>query len=192
MLKMVKKLNLGCGRDYCEGWINADFNKEVKADMYLDLTQPLPFKDNEIDEILLDNVLEHIQRDRFLEFVDELWRITKPKGLINIYVPHFTGLTAFKHPTHYTYFGICTFGFMEATEKPGINFSGERYNKARFNIKERLMVLHHSSQNFGFMNKAVLPLDWFFNAGGHVWKMFWEKFNLFGFEEIRYELEVIK
>lgn len=190
---MEIKLNLGCGKDYKDGWINVDFNKEVKADIYADLTKKLPFKNNEVDEVLMDNTLEHIKREKFLNFMDEIHRICKPRALIKIYVPHFTSTTAFKHPTHYNFFGLCTFGFMEAGERKGINFSGERYNKARFNIlKEQLLFLHHNSQNFGFMNKFVLPLNWFFNLGGLKGKLFWEKFQIFGFEEIYYELEVAK
>ncbi|MEM3074693.1 MAG: hypothetical protein QW727_02005 [Candidatus Pacearchaeota archaeon] len=33
----MKKLNLGYGKDYRKGWINVEFNKEVKADVYVNL-----------------------------------------------------------------------------------------------------------------------------------------------------------
>lgn len=42
MRKKVK-INLGCGNEYKKGWINVDFNKEVKADICADLSKRLPF-----------------------------------------------------------------------------------------------------------------------------------------------------
>jgi len=55
----MKKLNIGCGNKKLKGWINLDFSKEVNLDIVHDLNKyPYPFKDNEIDEIYVDNVLE--------------------------------------------------------------------------------------------------------------------------------------
>ncbi len=187
------KLHLGCGRDYKEGWINVDFNKDVKADIYCDISKKLPFKNNYVDEVLMDNVLEHVKRDRLLLFIDDLYRVCKNGAKIRIYVPHFTATAAFKHLTHYNFFGVTSFGIMEAKNKSGINVSGERYNKSKFNIlQERLMILSRISDNFGFLNKFASIFDWFFNLGGLRWKLFWEKFNIFGFEEIYYKLEFVK
>ena len=40
----MKKLNLGCGQFYKEGYINVDRDPLTKADIYWDLNQlPLPF-----------------------------------------------------------------------------------------------------------------------------------------------------
>lgn len=186
-MKLVK-LNLGCGLSYKKDWINVDFNREVKADIYCDLTKKLPFKTNSVDEVLMDNVLEHIKEDKYFKFIDELYRICKNGATIKFYVPHFTGLAAFKHPAHYMYFGIGSFGPM----KIGTPQAGERYNKARFEVKERLMLLHHSSHNFAWANAPARILDNFFNLGGENMKLIWEKINLFGFEEIYYELKVVK
>jgi len=103
----MKKLNIGCGKDYKNGWLNVDFNKEVKADIYCDLEKKLPFKDSEFDYVLIDNVLEHVKNH--LQLIDEMWRITKNKGIIEVYVPHFTSMYGFKHLTHYKVYGIGSF-----------------------------------------------------------------------------------
>ena len=54
------KLNLGCGKDYKEGWTNLDISKSVKADVYTDLEKPLPFNDNSFDRVYAVNVIEHV------------------------------------------------------------------------------------------------------------------------------------
>jgi len=46
------KLNLGCGDDYKDGYVNLDWNKNARADLYHNLNQiPYPFPDNTFDEI---------------------------------------------------------------------------------------------------------------------------------------------
>ena len=73
------KLNLGCGDKYLKEYINCDVLKTVKADKYFNMeTFPYPFKKNYADEILLDNVLEHLQD--VVQVMEELYRILKPGG----------------------------------------------------------------------------------------------------------------
>jgi len=182
----MKKLNLGCGKEYREGWVNVDFNKEVGADIYSDFTKKLPFKDNYADSVLMDNVLEHIRQDKFFFFIEELYRICKNKSKIMIYVPHYSGMYASKHLAHYKYFGIGTFDIL----KPESCFNGESYTKARFNLeKEKLLFFHHNFVNFKFLSK--IPINWLFNLN-RVWQQLMERFNFLGFDEIYYELEVVK
>jgi len=180
------KINLGCGNDYKEGWVNVDFNKEVKSDICADFTKKLPFKDDYADMVLLDNVLEHIKSDKYLFFLEELHRICKKGAKIHIYVPHYSGMYALKHPTHYSYFGIGSFDTM----RPEECFSGERYTKARFKLKrERLLFFHHNLISFGLLSK--LPINWLFNFS-RLWQQIMERFQVFGFDEIYYQLEVYK
>ena len=79
----MKRLNIGCGKKNKNGYINLDLLKLPNVDVVHDLNQfPWPFKKNEFDEILCDNVLEHLNDT--IKPIEELWRITKNKGIIKI------------------------------------------------------------------------------------------------------------
>lgn len=179
----MRKLNLGCGNDYKEGWLNCDFNKNVKADKYFDMNKfPYPFPDDKFDKILLDNVLEHFTKDKAIKVLEELHRIAKPYGTIEIYVPHFSGMYAFSHLTHFSFYGIGTFTTLEEDEA----FSGERYSSARFSVdKEELMFWHHHLINFKFLSR--MPINWMFNFN-RPWQQLMERFQFLGFDEIHYTL----
>ena len=54
------KLNLGCGNKRKAGFLGVDSFQGEAVDISADITGKLPFDDSAIDEILMDNVIEHI------------------------------------------------------------------------------------------------------------------------------------
>ena len=74
----MTKLNLGCGNDWKEGYINIDTDKNTKADMHIDISKKLPFKTNSISEVYCKNLFEHIPNP--LNFLLEIKRVLKSKG----------------------------------------------------------------------------------------------------------------
>ncbi|MFO7677185.1 MAG: methyltransferase domain-containing protein [Thermoplasmatota archaeon] len=80
------KLNLGCGREHLEGWINIDRVKDDAVDLIHDLNTRLPFDDNSVDEILASHVFEHILY--WEDLLHECHRILKPSSIITIKVPY--------------------------------------------------------------------------------------------------------
>lgn len=85
------KLNLGCGSDRREGWINVDGWAGCAPDLVHDLeTLPWPWPDDSADEILMSHVLEHLGQvpDVYLGIVKETYRVLKPDGLWTVTVPH--------------------------------------------------------------------------------------------------------
>lgn len=58
------RLNLGCGRDIREGWVNSDFIQGPGVDVVADLEKRLPWDDNTFYEILISHTLEHLGRRR--------------------------------------------------------------------------------------------------------------------------------
>ena len=182
-----QKLNMGCGLDYKEGWTNHDLNKAVKADVYFDLEEfPYPINDNAFDYVLICAVLEHIKPKNLIRVIEEIHRICKPKTIIDIYVPHYSGMYAFFHITHYSFFGLGKFD----TFTPDGLWTKERYSPVRFNVlKERLYFFDHHLINYKFLSK--LPINWLFNFN-RTWQRLMERFQCFGFDEVYYQLEVIK
>lgn len=75
---MTLKLNLGCGGDYREGYINIDNNLNLRADKYCDFVGKLPFKKGTVDEIFCKNLFEHVPNP--LNFLLEMKRVLKKKG----------------------------------------------------------------------------------------------------------------
>jgi len=106
------KLNLGCGRDYMEGYLNCDWSKEVGADKIVDLSKfPLPFKDNSVEEIVINHVLEHFHEP--IKFFGEFYRICKKNAIIKIRVPYFSNESAFSMLDHYHQFTYTSFDALD-------------------------------------------------------------------------------
>lgn len=93
MIKLIR-LNLGCGTDVKEGWINYDKNPVDKRVKKINLENNLRRESNSVDEILLDNVLEHIHR--YENLIDNCHRVLKPNGTLTIKVPYFRQCGAFR------------------------------------------------------------------------------------------------
>jgi len=111
LVDKIKKLNLGCGKKYLDGWVNSDisekdiYGNKIKVDVKHDLEKfPWPFKDNEFDFVLMQHTMEHL-RDIF-KVMKELTRITKSGGIVKIMVPHFSNYMAYRDPTHLHYFSL--------------------------------------------------------------------------------------
>jgi len=181
-----RRLNYGCGNNYRDGWVNLDINRSVKADVYIVDGLKLPFGDSEFDEILLDNVLEHVPRTEFFPFMDELCSICRPEALIHIYSPHFTSIYGIGNPAHHVVFCVDAFSFFD----PRGRSTGERYGAARFEVvQERLLFFGHNVIRMPWL--AKLPINWLFNFG-FVWKKLMERFQVFGFDEIYFKLKAVK
>ncbi len=129
------KLHLGCGTIILPGWVNSDCAALPGVDVVHDLNKlPLPWKDESADEILCNDVFEHVN---FIPLLKECHRILAPGGRIHIQVPHFTAYNNFVDPTHINQFSIKTFNFFVADTYEGkfrgyyFDFKFSRYEKKR-------------------------------------------------------------
>jgi predicted SAM-dependent methyltransferase len=79
----MKKLNLGSGHDYRDGWTNVDINPDFNPDVVINLETPdwdLPT--DEYDVVLVDNVFEHIDPRKRPVFLIECHRVCHPDGKV--------------------------------------------------------------------------------------------------------------
>lgn len=97
------KLNMGCGFNKLDGYLNVDREASCKPNQIVDFESlPWPWPDNSFDEVLAFHTLEHLGEKSavYLGIMKELWRVLKPNGLLKIAVPHFRHENYFHDPTH--------------------------------------------------------------------------------------------
>jgi len=131
------RLNIGCGKDIKKDWINLDIIKDESIDIVHDLNDlPLPFDNNTFDYILCQDILEHVN---FAPLINEIHRILKPKGKLEIRVPHFTSKLNFEDPTHKHQFSIRTFDYFIKNDffkyRRNINYFSKIEKKILFDKK---------------------------------------------------------
>lgn len=81
------KLNVGCGNDIKEGYINIDmYNNKLGIDVNADLMR-LPFKNNCVDEIFISHTMEHIGIYGVPKTLSEFNRVMKIGAKLVISVP---------------------------------------------------------------------------------------------------------
>jgi SAM-dependent methyltransferase len=109
----MTKLNVGCGRNILQGWVNLDCVSlpgiDVVADLNRCATAPLPFADDSVNEFLLQHVLEHVREP--LPLMQELHRIASPGALAVIRTPYGSSDDAWEDPTHVRPYFVGSFSY---------------------------------------------------------------------------------
>lgn len=82
------KLHLGSGGQRPPGWLNVDI-VGMDADLYWDLTRPLPFEDGVAEAVFFEHVLEHFPLAEVLDMLAEARRLLDPGGIVRVGVPDF-------------------------------------------------------------------------------------------------------
>lgn len=119
----LKRLDLGCGPNKRgPEWIGVDCRPfDGKVDVVLDLSEKhsydvpdgnggilhrvgdwkaWPWEDNSVDEACSSHFVEHLTANERIHFVNELYRVLKPKGQCQIIVPHWASCRAYGDLTH--------------------------------------------------------------------------------------------
>ena len=102
-------LELGVGnRKRISSAIGIDILDGECVDIVGDVAEVLKeIKDNSIDQVYSFHFLEHV--DNHIEVVNEIIRVLKKNGLMNIVVPHFSNPFYYSDPTHKSKFGLFSF-----------------------------------------------------------------------------------
>ena len=128
----VRRLDVGAGAKSDDGWETMDLSPAYHPDFQHDITAfPWPFEDGEFDELRCWHVMEHMapitmkidwQRQTVdyintrIAVMNEMHRILKPEGTVNIEVPIFPYWPAIADPTHVSFFVPQTFWYFTKNE----------------------------------------------------------------------------
>lgn len=161
-----KVLDIGCGKEKLSGAVGLDMVAVPGVDVVHDLDElPYPFPDSEFDCIRMSHVLEHVKD--VVKVMEEIYRIIKPGGIVEIITPHYTDDTSWRDITHRWHFHSESFAYFD----PGK--SGKNYiTAARFETVYSYVGL----QNIG----KVLGLEFLVNLINRspslrFLRKFWEK-----------------
>ena len=135
---------------------------------------PWPFSKNEFDEVLCFMILEHL--DDYIKALEEIWKITKHKGIVKITVPFFPSMYAAIDPTHKHFFTYFTFDYFT------VGHSFEYYSKAKFIIKRKYI-------RFSW-NKILISISVIINLMPTVYSRYFA--GILPSNELYFELEAVK
>jgi len=167
-------LNLGCGEKEIPNFIGVDKIKTNATDIIHNLNVfPYPFPDNSAQEVVMDNILEHL--DDVIAVMEEVYRLSKHGATLKINVPYFKSNSAFTDPTHKHFFSETSFKYF--SEKNSLHF----YTKAKFEVKNIKLISHSKYRDVKHFFRNLLPLKKILN---------YFLFNIY--DEISFELKCIK
>lgn len=118
------KLNLGCGREHRLGHFDLDKSKHSIADVICNI-EFLPIRSGCIDEITAKMILEHV--DNLIGTMNEIYRVLKIDGVVNIMVPSQYSVMAIADPTHKRVFNNDSFGYFCSNWNGGIDGKSDHY-----------------------------------------------------------------
>lgn len=182
---MPKKLNVGCGPDIrpaADGWVNMDIVALPGVDVVHNIVDfPWPFEPESFDHMVLNHVLEHVPhhlghesgKDGFVLLMEEMHRVLRPGGTIEIFSPHPESEARWADPTHTRVVHPRNFDYFSADSH--YNY----YTSARFHIrarevsrrsailphfmpigKKRLGIFEHIGQRVPGMKRLVYARPW--------------------------------
>ena len=90
-----RRLNLGCGYDHREGYLNVDFQDFHSPDVVGDVRDLAVLPSDTFDEIIAIDVLEHLPRSDTAKGLAEWARLLAPGGTLHLQMPDVTACGRF-------------------------------------------------------------------------------------------------
>lgn len=186
------KVELGAGATKRPGYLSVDWNPLTKPDISHNLNSlPWPFQENSIEHLIMQHVLEHL--DRPFTIMREAHRILAPGGLLSIRVPHFS--RGFTHAEHEHGFDISFPKYFDP------EFTASGYVGVPFKLEKmqlRWLAFSHLLRYYGIsptmsaaLRAASSAISFLANLNPLFCSRIW-CFWVGGFEEIEFEFRCVK
>jgi hypothetical protein len=171
------KLNLGCGKDIKEGWLNIDREPRpegmgVSDYMVYDISRLMPLLEtSSVDEMLLSHILEHIESP--LPMMEELHRIARHDCLLTVKCPYGSSDDADEDPQHVRRYFLKSFTYFSqpAYWQASYGYSGDwqpvkvvlqipvgRGATPEYDMMRRIMQYRNQVEQMVVTLRAVKPI----------------------------------
>jgi hypothetical protein len=155
-------LNLGCSTDVKSGFVNVDMRiftgqeRQIADCLWFDLNNDWPWLTSTVDYIHAWDIIEHLKDP--VHTMNEIHRVLKPNGIIDIMVPTTEGRGAFQDPNHKSFWNRNSFFYYQDRNPHRERFGNEYGITARFDIvRERTERIADEVVKLNILLKAVKP-----------------------------------
>lgn len=184
------RIDLGSGPNPKQNCYSLDQLALDGIDIVADLNQPFDLlPDNCAEYVFSSHALEHVAN--LLPLLGELHRITRPDGLIEVVVPHFSNPYYYSDPTHVRFFGLYTMNYFVPTDlQPGVRKVPTFYSAIRFELESVKLSFYRTN----LLDRIFVPiLRYLVNRSGASQDFYERRLSwIFPAAEIRYKLRPIK
>lgn len=108
-------LNFGVGNNPMGGFDGVDIINSENVKYNIDISKTLPFEKSSVAGIVMYDIVEHISNK--IDFFNEIYRVLMPNGSAIIKVPICNNLTAFRDPTHVSFWNKKSFEYFYDNKK---------------------------------------------------------------------------
>lgn len=171
-MKSEKWLDVGCGIDKVQGAIGVDRIKLPGVDVVHDLDiYPWPFENDSFDHIVCKHSLGHLHD--LIRCMEELYRIGRSGGIVEIIAPHYASDNFNTDPTHKISFGIRSLDyFIDGT----VLRERYRYSPVSFSLIKRQISFREPKTDFRKKTRSnpfkVLGLESLVNTFPRIYERF--------------------
>jgi len=101
MIKGKLCIDVGCGEACQPEFIGMDKRDLEGVDIVHDVEVfPWPIEDDSVHVLMMSHIVEHIKPWLQIDFINEAWRVLKPKGMLLISTPYGGSFRYNQDPTH--------------------------------------------------------------------------------------------
>jgi predicted SAM-dependent methyltransferase len=83
-----KKLHIGAGGTYLDGWLNVDLEPLENRIAYMDAANDYPLPDSSMDFVYCEHLFEHLSFLQQMKMLNEVLRVLKPGGVFRVATPN--------------------------------------------------------------------------------------------------------
>jgi predicted SAM-dependent methyltransferase len=127
----IRKLQIGCGHNSIDGWLNSDYRPIPTNQLRLDATKIFDIDSNQFDYIFSEHTIEHISYLEGLSMLTESFRVLRKNGKIRISTPNLPFLIDLyrsdKSEQQVAYIKWATDNFIPGTERYNETFVINNY-----------------------------------------------------------------
>jgi len=183
-----RTLDVGCGPFKLPGAIGLDKLAVRGVDIVCDLNRyPWPLEDNSFDRVVCRHVISHL--NNVVDAMEELHRITRPGGRVEIVVPHFSSDNAFTDVTTRCFFGYRSMDYFCVDRPLKYRYSSKEFRLLEWHISFR-QARHFEDQKAKFNPLAAIGLEQLINHFPRIYEHFLA--FLMRANEVYFCLEVLK